>query len=105
MYAIIASKPGQYKAHVCGDAAVVETYEYMFYGKVKAVYQVIELQAEAQIQIIEDDPPQATNTVSTKFLEKFETLEAVRSELKQLITFGGLEATLRKCDAQNIGSN
>ncbi len=105
MYAIITSKPGQYKAHVCGDAAVVETYEYMFYGRIKAIYQVIELQAEAQIQIIEDDPPYATNTVSTKFLDKFESLEAVRSELKHLSTFGRLEATLRKCDAQDIGSN
>lgn len=105
MYAIITSKPGQYKAHVLGDAAVVETYEYRFYGKLKAVYQVIQLQTEAQVRIIEDDPPHATNTVSTKFLDKFETVEAAQSELKHLTSFGGLEATLEQCDAQNIGSN
>jgi hypothetical protein len=105
MYAIITSKPGQYKAHACGDVAVVETYEYMFYGKLKAVFQVIELEAEVQIQIVEDDPPHATNIVSTKFLDKFESLEAVQSELKHLISFGGLKATLRKCDAQDIWGN
>jgi hypothetical protein len=105
MYAIITSKPGQYQAQAGDGAVVIESYEYLFYGRLKAVYQLIELQGETRIRITEEDPPYTSNSVPTKFLEKFDTLEAARAELKHLTGFGGLEATLRRCGTPDSGSN
>lgn len=97
MYAIITNKPGQYHATIGDGAAVVESYEYLFYGRLKAIYQLVELQRETRVVITEDTPPYISNSVPTKFLEKFPTLQAAREELQHLVGFGRLDATLRRC--------
>lgn len=99
MYAILTSKPGQYHASVETGATPVEAYEYLFYGRTKAIFQVIRLDQETRVNITEDTPPYISNSVPTKFLEKFGTLEEARASLQQLIGFGKLDARLRPCDA------
>ncbi len=99
MYAILTSKPGQYHASVETGATPVEAYEYLFYGRTKAIFQVIRLDQETRVNITEDTPPYISNSVPTKFLEKFGTLEEARASLQQLIGFGKLDARLRPCEA------
>ncbi|NYT77008.1 ferredoxin [Alcaligenaceae bacterium] len=98
MYAIITSKPGQYSALVDESATIIESYEYLFYGRLKAIYQLIKMEREGRVRITEDDPPYISNSVPTKFLEKFDTLEQARAELHHLVEFGNLEADLRLCE-------
>lgn len=98
MYAILTSKPGQYHAQADENATVVESYEYMFYGRLKAVFQLVKLERDGRIRITEDAPPHVSNSVPTKFLEQFDTLEQARAELNHLAGFGSLQAELRRCD-------
>lgn len=95
MFAILTSKPGQYHAEAGDGAQGVESYDYLFYGKLKAVFQIIELEHETRVCITEDTPPYIRNSVPTKFLEKFSTLEEARSSLQALVSFGKLDARLR----------
>lgn len=99
MYAILTSKPGQYHAQADEGATPVESYEYLFYGRLKAVFQVVQLERETRVRITEEAPPYVSNSVPTKFLEKFDTLDEARASLQQLIGFGRLDARLRRCDA------
>lgn len=99
MYAILTSKPGQYHAEVDNGATAVEAWEYLFYGHPKAIFQVVQLDHETRVRITEDTPPYISNSVPTKFLEKFDSLEEARASLQQLIGFGNLDARLRRCDA------
>lgn len=98
MYVILVSKPGKYHSQVGAEAKVIESYEYRFYGKIKAVYQLVKLDGNTKICITEDDPPYVVNNVPSKFLEKFDTLEQARAELEHLAEFGGLDASLVRCD-------
>lgn len=98
MYVILVSKPGKYRSEVGPEAKVIESYEYRFYGKIKAVYQLALLDSETRVRITEDDPPYIVNNVPSKFLEKFDTIEQARAELEHLAAFGGLDAALVRCD-------
>lgn len=101
MYTILTSKPGLYNAQADEGSVVLETYEYLFYGRLKAIYQLVRLDRETRIRITEVDPPYTTNSVPTKFLDKFDTLEAARAELEHLVRFGGLDARLLRRDNRN----
>lgn len=96
MYIILTSKPGLYRTETDDRTRVVEAYDYLFYGQLKAVYQVAELHDRTQVRITEIDPPYVSNAIPTKFLDKFETLEAARTELQQLVHFGTLDARLQQ---------
>lgn len=99
MYVIVTTKPGQYHSSIDHGGQIQESYEYVFYGRLKAIYQIVLLEGESRVTITEDSPPFIRNSVPTKFLEKYATLEQARQELEHLVGFGGLEATLRRCDA------
>ena len=98
MYAILTTKPGQYRAAIDEGATAVESYDYLFCGRCKAIFDVVHLDRETRVTITEDAPPHISNSVPTKFLEKFDTLEQARDSLKQLIAFGKLDAQLRRRD-------
>ncbi|MGB6008262.1 ferredoxin [Castellaniella sp.] len=97
MYVILTSKPGLYTSTLEAEDAVVETYQYLFYGRCKAVFQIARLESDKKVRIVEDEPPHVRNVVSTKFLEHFETLDQARAELNHLVRFGGLDAVLQRC--------
>lgn len=105
MYAILTNKPGQYHAQADEGATPVEAYEYLFYGRLKAVFQVVRLERETRVRITEDTPPYISNSVPTKFLEKFNTVEEARASLEQLIGFGQLDARLRRCDIEETAGH
>ncbi len=96
MYVIITSKPGVYRAELEGGADAVESYEYLFYGRRKAIFRLVRLDQEGYVRITEEDPPHVSNRVRTKFLEHFDTLEQARQEIDHLIRFGCLDAALQR---------
>lgn len=105
MYIILTSKPGQYRSQVDHDTVVVEAYDYLFYGRLKAVYEVARLHDGTAVRITETDPPYVSNAIPLKFLDKFDTLEAARAELEQLIHYGNLDARLQRRETANAAEH
>jgi hypothetical protein len=72
---------------------VVESYDYLFYGRKRAEYVIAELDGEVKIRIVEEGSP-TINLVPSKFLPRFATLDKARDELRQLARKGALDSTL-----------
>ena len=66
----------------------------MFYGRLRAVFQIIQTEADIRLVITEEAPPHIVNRVPSKFLEKFSSLEDARKALRHLTQFGNIEASL-----------
>jgi hypothetical protein len=96
IYAILTSKPGQFRTEAGPDAEILATYDYLFCGRLKAVYQIARLEQAAKIRVIEETPPHVTNLVPARFFGHFATLDAAREELERLAAFGSLDVTLVK---------
>lgn len=96
MFVILTSKPGQYRTEVTDGLTLREAYDYVFYGHRKAQFVIAELQGEPTIRVVDEVPPAVVNEVPCKFLEKFETLEAARAQLRVLTTFGRMDAKLER---------
>lgn len=94
MFVILTSKPRQYVTHPNADIEPLEAWEYRFYGELQAQFVVGRLQRETRVRIVEADGSGTVNFVPSKFLERFETLEAAHRELRTLCNFGSLDAKL-----------
>lgn len=99
MYVILTSKPGIYTSSLGASAQIVEAYQYLFYGRCRAVFQIVRLEADTSVTITEDEPPHVVNHVSTKFLDHFDSRDRAYEEIQHLTRFGGLDAKLQPCDA------
>lgn len=102
MYVILTSKPGKFHTELAAALSVVESYEYHFYGKIKAIFQIAILDGETKVRVVEDEPPYIVNDVPSKFLEKFASLEDARKELRYLTSFGSMEASLVPCSNAQV---
>ena len=94
MFVILTSKPGQFHTEPGEGLRVLERYDYLFYGRCLARYEIAALDAPTRVRIVEDAPPHVVNLVPTKFLEQFDTLDAARGELGHLTRFGSMQAEL-----------
>jgi hypothetical protein len=94
MYVILTSKPGIYRTESNDDIRVLEAWDYVLEGRVRARFQLGELLRETRVKVIEEGDMPAINTVPSKFLERFDTLEAARRGLQSLCSFGALDARL-----------
>jgi hypothetical protein len=72
---------------------VIESYDYLFYGRKRAEFVIVELDGEVKIRIVEEGSP-AVNLVPSKFLPRFATLDKARAELRQLISNGRSDIAL-----------
>lgn len=93
-YAVLTSKPGIYHSEPGADVEIVETYDYVFCSKTKAVFQIVRAPGPTRVRIVEDAPPHTVNVVPTRVLERFATLEEARCAIGQLANFGTLDAAL-----------
>ena len=84
MYIILTSKPGRFKSEICGSAKLIEAYMYTFFKDLKAKFFIYQINGDIKIKITDETPPMVTNYFSSKFLEKFTSIEEARSELKTL---------------------
>ena len=94
MYVILTSKPGLYRTEANADIRQVEAWDYVLEGRVRARFVLGELLRETRVQVIGEGESPTVNTVPSKFLERFDTLEAGRHELQQLCSFGNLDSQL-----------
>jgi len=97
MYVILTSKLGQFHTDPVDGLVVEERYRYVFCGRETARFAIARLEREVKVPVMEDTPPHVTNHVPSKFLERFDTLEAARRELETLTRFGSLDARLERC--------
>ena len=58
MYIIVTSKPEEYTAEPGTGISAVETWNYLFYGRVRSVFTIGEVTAEdARVKIVDADDP------------------------------------------------
>jgi hypothetical protein len=88
MYVIVTSKPGQFHAELTEGLSAVESYDYVANGRTRARFVIAQLAAPTKLRIVDETPPQVVNLVPTKFLEKFQTIDAARRELETLASSG-----------------
>lgn len=93
-YVILTTKPGVFRTDVGADVEIIETYDYVFYGRALAVFRIARLHGDTRLVVTEETPPYVVNRVPSKFLEKFSSVEAARKELAHLTRFGTMESTL-----------
>jgi ferredoxin len=96
MYVILTSKPGIFRTEAGVGLKPVEAWEYSLDGKLRASFVVAEIEGQPRITVIEEDPPHVVNSIPSKFMQKFETLQAARNELDHLIKFRDLDVKLLK---------
>lgn len=97
MYIILTSKLGEYDARPGQGIAPVESYAYFFYGKKKADFTIAEVTGDqGRVSIVESGEGGLTNSVPLKFFERFDSVEAARAELEQLVTFGTIDTRLER---------
>jgi hypothetical protein len=48
------------------------------------------------VRVVEETPQGTVNLVPSKFLERFDTLEAARAELRRLASFGSMDIALQR---------
>jgi len=105
MYVILTSKKGQFRTEAVPGVDPVETWEYLFYGRCTATFVIAELpdavdaQKALKVRVIDEAggaDAEIVNHVPTKFLERFDTLDAARTALQSLAHFGSMDLSLRK---------
>ncbi|SDP30893.1 hypothetical protein SAMN04488595_10725 [Ralstonia sp. 25mfcol4.1] len=103
MFVILTSKPGQFRTEAVPGVEPRETWEYLFYGRPKAIFVIAELmetQQPVKVRVIEEstapDADPVINHVPTKFLERFDTLDAAHDALQKLAHFGSMDLSIRK---------
>jgi len=102
MYVILTSKPGQFRTEVGAGLQPIEAYDYLFYGRLRAHFLIAELTAPTRVRVVDETEPVTVNQVPSKFLEKFQSVEAARRELQHLCAFGDLETRLVPRDAASF---
>ena len=93
---ILTSKPGQFRTELVDGVHPVETYEYLFCGRLRARFVIAELVREIKIRIVDETAAPIVNLVPSKFLPRFDSLEKARHELQQLVSFGDMDIRLVK---------
>ncbi|RMX05893.1 ferredoxin [Corticibacter populi] len=94
MYVILTSKDGQYRTEAVDGIEAVECYDYVFYGRKRAQFVIATIDRPVKVRVVDEGLPPVVNLVPSKFLEKFETLEAARGALGELTHFGDMDIRL-----------
>ncbi|RVT95919.1 ferredoxin [Rhodovarius crocodyli] len=93
MFVILTSKPGQFHTEPGPGLTPVEAWDYVFCGNIRAHFVIAELSAASRVRIVDESGP--VNSVPTKFLESFDTIEDARKELRTLTTYGNMPVELK----------
>jgi hypothetical protein len=96
MYTILTSKPGQYRTEPGDDMLPVESWDYRFYGRSRARFDIVQMERDVKVRVIDEAGAPIVNHVPSKFLEKFATIEEAREALRKLAKFGAMDITLVK---------
>jgi len=94
MYVILTSKPGQYRTEITEGLQPVEAYDYMFYGRCKARFVIAQMDREGKFVVVDETPPEVINHIPSKFLQKYQTVEQARQQLRDLARPGDADIKL-----------
>lgn len=84
-YIILTNKESYQTDLTTEGIQVVESYDYMFYGKLKANYSIVEvMDPKCKIKIVEVSDRTYVNQIPVKFFEAFDDLEEARAELAMM---------------------
>jgi hypothetical protein len=95
-YVILTSKPGQFHTEPGPGLAPVEAWDYLFYGRKRAQFVLAELTAATRVRVVDEADEPIVNLVPSKFLERFESLDAARAALRDLCRFGDMDIALER---------
>ncbi|MCD0503332.1 ferredoxin [Bordetella petrii] len=93
VYVVLTSKPGSYRTEPNADIELVEAWDYLLCGRLRARFHIGRLLRETRVRVVDEDG--TVNQVPSKFLERFDTYAQARRELDRLCTFGTLDARLQ----------
>jgi hypothetical protein len=97
MFVLLTSKPGLFRTEPTPGLTPVEAWDYLFADVLRARFVIAELAMETRIRVVDEAPPPVFGLFPTKFLPRFETIEAARHELLHLTRNGrGSLAALRR---------
>jgi hypothetical protein len=94
VYVILTSKPGQFRTEISEGLRPVEAYDYVFCGRKRARFLIAELEKETRLRIVDETPPEVVNLVPSKFLQRYDSLDGARQELRHLVSFGSMPMAL-----------
>lgn len=94
-HVILTSKPGQFRTEAGPGLRPVEAYDYVFCGRVRAQFVIAVLEQATRVRVVDETEPVTVNMVPSKFLERFEDLDAARAELRALCSFGSMDTQLQ----------
>ena len=94
MYLILTSKPGQFRTELVDGLRRVESADYFFFGRCKARFVIAQVVSDCRVTVIDETPPEVVNRVPVKFFEQFDTVEAARAALRQLVHEGDADVAL-----------
>lgn len=95
MYLIATSKPGSYEARLEDGVRAVETYHYLFHGRLQAIYTIAEANGPAaRVAIVDGEDPSCVSRIPVKFFGDFDDLDQARAEIEQLVGDNGLDVRL-----------
>lgn len=94
MYVILTSKPGQFHTEPGPELHAIEAHDYVFYGRLRASFLIAKISGPTRLRLVDETEPVTVNQVPSKFLAKFDTLEAARRELQQLCPPGDVQSQL-----------
>lgn len=97
MYLILTSKPGQFRTEIGDGLVPVESYDYLFCGRVKARFVIAELTAPlaaTRVRVVDESGEPSVNLVPAKFLQRFDSTADALSELRHLTQFGSIDTAL-----------
>lgn len=97
MFIVLTTKPGEYRTEAGEGTTVLSSYEYKFYNKTKAIFSIAQIEEGARVVIIEDGEGGTINSIPTRQMEKFTSVEEALNELESLTQFGSIEAELVPC--------
>ncbi|MGG1575823.1 hypothetical protein [Fictibacillus sp. NRS-1165] len=89
---IVLTNKDTYQTTVKGEGLEpVETYDFYFFDKVKATYTIAKVTNDnVKIQLTEHyEGREYVNQIRVKFFETFDTVEAAREELNELVAASG----------------
>ena len=84
MFVILTSKPGKFHTHLGNGLRPVETWDYSSQGMKRAEFTIAEITGQPRVTIVEDSEPRVVNSIPSKLLPRFVTVERARRELELL---------------------
>jgi len=98
-YVILTTKSGFYRTELCDGLEPIERYHYLFCGRKRAEYVIALLSKPLKVKIVDEVGAESVNFVPSKFLEKFDTIETARAQLRTLVNFGSIDSQLQQVKA------